>query len=169
LTRLDAAAAAKIHANDMPKLIRAIEVTLAARRPMTEQWEQPRDALTGYRVLRLGLNPPRAALYERLNRRAREMFEIGLVEETTQLAERYGFDCRALTSLGYVQAIAVLRGEMTRDEAVAATAQGHRNYAKRQLTWFRGDAAIQWLAGFGSDAEVQSEVAGLVERHLATR
>jgi tRNA dimethylallyltransferase len=167
LARLDVAAAAKIHANDMPKLIRAIEVTLAARRPMTEQWQQPRDALTGYRVLRLGLNPPRAVLYERLNRRAREMFEMGLVEETTQLVARYGFDCRALTSLGYAQAVQVMRNEMNRDEAIAATAQGHRNYAKRQLTWFRGDAAIQWLAGFGSDAKIQGEVVGLVERHLA--
>ena len=153
LTRLDPAAAAAIHANDAPKLIRAIEVTLAARSPITQQWKaQPRDPLTGYRIVRLGLNPPRAALYDRINRRAAEMFDSGLVEETTQLVERYGFDCRPLTSLGYAQAIAVLRGEMTRDQAIAATAQGHRNYAKRQLTWFRKDAAIHWLPSFGADA-----------------
>jgi tRNA dimethylallyltransferase len=166
LTRLDPAAAAKIHANDTPKLIRAIEVTLAARKPITEQWQQPRDPLTGYRILRLGLNPLRAALYDRINRRAAEMFDMGLVEETTQLVETYGFECRPLTSLGYAQAIQVIRGEINRDEAVASTAQRHRNYAKRQLTWFRKDAAIQWLAGFGSDAETQRESLALVEQHL---
>jgi tRNA dimethylallyltransferase len=167
LTRLDSAAATLIHANDTPKVIRAIEVTLAARAPITEQWEKPRDALTGYRVLRLGLNPPRAELYKRINCRAVEMFERGLVEETTQLVERYGFECRALTSLGYSQAIAVLRGGLTRDEAIADTAQGHRNYAKRQLTWFRKDLAIQWLSGFGPDEEIQRQSRSLVAKHLA--
>jgi tRNA dimethylallyltransferase len=166
LARLDPAAAARIHTNDTPKVIRAIEVTLSARAPITREWERGRDALTGYRILRLGLNPPRAALYDRINRRAAEMFDRGLVEETTQLVERYGFECRALTSLGYAQAVQVLRGELIRDQAVAATAQGHRNYAKRQLTWFRKDPAIHWLTGFGSDDEIQHEAMTLVARHL---
>ncbi|MGA1984087.1 MAG: tRNA (adenosine(37)-N6)-dimethylallyltransferase MiaA [Acidobacteriaceae bacterium] len=166
LTRLDPAAAALIHANDTPKIIRAIEVTLAARAPITQQWQQGRDALTGCRILRLGLNPPRADLYARINRRAYEMFDRGLVEETTQLVETYGFDCRAFTSLGYAQAIAVLRNQITREEAVALAAQGHRNYAKRQLTWFRKDPAIQWLPGFGSDPDIIREATILVAAHL---
>src|SRR5437868_6690304 len=149
LARLDPAAADMINANDTPKVIRAIEITMAGRDPMTHQWSQPRDPLTGYRILRLGLNPPRAELYARINRRATEMFDRGLVEETTQLVETYGFDCRQLTSLGYAQAVQVIRGEITRDEAVAQCAQGHRNYAKRQLTWFRKDAEMHWLAAFG--------------------
>jgi tRNA dimethylallyltransferase len=167
LARLDPAAAALIHANDTPKVIRAIEVTLTARQPISRQWEdQPRDPLTGYRILRLGLNPPRADLYARINRRAREMFEIGLVEETTQLVETYGFECRPLTSLGYAQAIQVLRGEITHDQAIAACAQGHRNYAKRQLTWFRKDPLIHWLPSFGSDDDTGREAIALVARHL---
>jgi tRNA dimethylallyltransferase len=166
LNRLDPAAATLIHANDTPKIIRAIEVTLSARQPITRQWEQARDALTGFRVLRLGLNPPRPALYARINTRAAEMFDRGLVEETTQLVERYGFDCRPLTSLGYAQAIAVLRNELTREEAVTLTAQGHRNYAKRQLTWFRKDPAIHWLPSFGGDDDTQSEAIALVARQL---
>jgi tRNA dimethylallyltransferase len=167
LTRLDPAAAALIHANDAPKVIRAIEVTLAARSPISRQWEdQPRDPLTGHRVLKLGLNPPREALYDTINRRAYQMFDRGLEQETTQLVETYGFDCRAFTSLGYAQAIAVLRGELTREEACAACAQGHRNYAKRQMTWFRKDAAIHWLPGFGSDSDTQSEALALVKKHL---
>jgi tRNA dimethylallyltransferase len=167
LTRIDPAAAALIHANDTPKVIRAIEVTLAARAPITQQWEQGRDALTGYRVLRLGLNPPRAELYDRINRRACEMFDRGLVEEATQLVETYGFECRAFTSLGYAQSIAVLRGELTRDQATAQAAQGHRNYAKRQLTWFRKDPEIHWLAGFGNDADTIAQAKTLVANHLA--
>jgi tRNA dimethylallyltransferase len=166
LTRLDPAAARLIHANDAPKIIRAIEVTLAARAPITRQWQLGRDALTGYRVLRLGLNPPRAALYDRINRRASEMFERGLVEETTQLVETYGFECRPLTSLGYAQAVAVLRNQLTREEAVAACAQGHRNYAKRQFTWLRKDPEIQWLPGFGSDPDTIQQATALVAAHL---
>jgi tRNA dimethylallyltransferase len=166
LTRLDPAASALIHANDTPKIVRAIEVTLAARQPITQQWEQGRDPLTGYRVLRLGLNPPRAALYDKINRRAYEMFASGLVEETTQLVETYGFECRPLTSLGYAQAIAVLRNEITREEAIKLAAQGHRNYAKRQLTWFRKDPEIQWLPNFGSEPDTIREATTLVAAHL---
>ena len=166
LARLDPTAANIIHANDVPKVVRAIEVTMAGRDAMTSQWRQPRDPLTGYRILRLGLNPPRAELYARINRRAAEMFDSGLLEETTQLVETYGFDCRPLTSLGYAQAIAVLRREMTRDEAVAACAQGHRNYAKRQLTWFRKDADMRWLTTFGTVPETQSEAHALVSNFL---
>jgi tRNA dimethylallyltransferase len=167
LVRLDPAAARSIHANDLPKVIRAIEVTLAARRPITAHWrEHAREPLTGYRVLRLGLEPTRAALYDHINRRAAEMFDRGLVEETARLVEEYGYDCRPLASLGYAQAIKELRAEITREQAVTLCAQGHRNYAKRQLTWFRRDTAIHRLAGFGSDAEVQSSAMALVEEHL---
>jgi tRNA dimethylallyltransferase len=166
LRRLDPKAAEIIHANDVPKVVRAIEVTMAGRDAMTRQWQQPRDPLVGYRILRLGLNPARAELYARINRRAAEMFDAGLVEETTQLVETYGFECRPLTSLGYAQAVAVIRGEMTRDEAVAACAQGHRNYAKRQLTWFRKDQQMQWLAAFGSDRESEAEARRLLGLHL---
>jgi tRNA dimethylallyltransferase len=137
LTRLDATAAAAIHANDVPKVVRAIEVSLAAEGPLTQQWQKGRDALTGYRILHLGLNPPRARLYERINQRAAAMFDRGLIEETERLIARYGEDCRPLTSLGYAEAAAVLKNELTREQAVAQAQQGHRNYAKRQLTWFR--------------------------------
>jgi tRNA dimethylallyltransferase len=165
LTRLDAEAAKAIHPNDVPKVIRAIEVSLAEA-PMTEQWKLGRDRLAGYRILRLGLNPPREQLYERINQRAAAMFDGGLMEETSRLMERYGRECRALGSLGYAQAAAVLAGEMTREEAVAAAQQGHRNYAKRQLTWFRREPEMHWLAGLGRDEAVAAEAERLVESHL---
>jgi tRNA dimethylallyltransferase len=178
LARLDPAAAKLIHANDAPKIIRAIEVTLSARQPITRQWQQPRDPLTGFRILSFCLNPPRAELYARINRRAAQMFDPpfdppqlggGLIEETAQILAQYGPDCRPLASLGYAQAAALLRGTLSRDQAIAAAQQGHRNYAKRQLTWFRKDPALHWLPGFGSDDEIQQQASALVAHHLKTR
>jgi tRNA dimethylallyltransferase len=162
LRRLDPRAAELIHANDAPKLIRSIEVTLTARKPQTAQWQAGREALRGYRVLQMGLAPERKQLYARINTRAAAMFERGLVAETTMLRERYGDACRALGALGYAQAMSVLRRELTLDEAIASAQQGHRNYAKRQGTWFRRESAMQWLAGFGDEAVVQQEALELV-------
>ena len=166
LRKLDLQAAERIHANDEPKLIRAIEVCLAAGRPMTEAWQAGRDPLRGFRVLRIGLEPDRARLYERLDARAEAMFRGGLVEETRRLLEKYGEEPRAFDSLGYRQARAVLRGEMTEAEAMAATQQGHRNYAKRQLTWFRREPEVRWLKGFGDDLAIAAQAAALVEQAL---
>jgi tRNA dimethylallyltransferase len=166
LTRLDTAAAAAIHPNDVPKAIRAIEVSLAAEEPLTQQWQKGRDALTGYRILRLGLNPPRTRLYERINQRAAAMFDRGLIEETERLIARYGADCRPLTSLGYAEAVAVLQNEITREQAVAQAQQGHRNYAKRQLTWFRREPNIHWLEGCGGDEDITDKALHLTARFL---
>ena len=112
LGRLDSAAGKKIHANDAPKLIRAIEVCLGSRQKMTELWKQGREPLQGFRILRLGLNPERAALYQRINQRANRMFESGLVEETAGLLEKYGDTAQALSSLGYRQAVQLVRGQI---------------------------------------------------------
>ena len=159
LLRIDPASAARIHANDVPKLIRAIEVCLAARKPMSEVLA--RDPLTGFRLLRIGLNPPRTKLYERLNQRCAEMFAAGLVEETRQLLARYG-PVKALDSLGYRQAREVLDGTCTVEAATAAAQQGHRNYAKRQLTWFRREPDVHWIEAFGDDAAAQRFASDLV-------
>jgi tRNA dimethylallyltransferase len=166
LRRLDPATAARIHANDVPKLIRAIEVCLAAGKPMSQV--MARDPLTGFRLLRIGLNPPRQALYDRLNQRAAAMFAAGLVEETRGLLERYG-PVKALDSLGYRQAIAVLDGTLTLPAAIEVAQQGHRNYAKRQLTWFRREPEVHWIAGFGDAAETLLEATELVQASLASR
>lgn len=157
LIRLDRAAAEKIHSNDTPKLIRAIEVCLASRQKMTELWKEGRDPLRGFRILRLGLDPDRAALYARINERAVLMFEQGLIDETKRLLEKYGDAPWPLSSLGYKQAVQLLRGEVTREQALQAAQQGHRNYAKRQLTWFRREPNVTWLKGFGDDAQVQEQ------------
>ena len=162
LLRLDRASAGKIHANDAPKLIRAIEVCLASRQKMSDLWQQGRDPLRGFRILRLGLEPERTALYDRINARAAQMFEHGLVEETKSLIAKYGAAVRPLTSLGYRQAMQLLHGELTKDQAVHAAQQSHRNYAKRQMTWFRREPEVRWLRGFGDDAAIQSEALRIV-------
>ncbi len=154
LRRLDPAAAEKIHANDKPKLIRALEVCLAERRPMTEAWKEGRDPLHGFRILRLGLNPDRSALYDRINRRAQTMFARRLVQETRQLLAKYGEAPPPMHSLGYKQAVQLLRGQIDSATALALAQQAHRNYAKRQMTWFRGEPEVMWLAGFGDDSEI---------------
>jgi tRNA dimethylallyltransferase len=163
LQRLDPTSAERIHPHDAAKLIRAVEVCLATRKPLSEVLA--RDPLTGFRLLRIGLNPPRPALYDRLNRRAAAMFADGLVEETRGLLERYG-PVKALDSLGYRQALTVLAGTVSREAAVSAAQQGHRNYAKRQLTWFRREPEVHWIEGFGDEAETLRVAAELVQSNL---
>ena len=163
LNRLDPAAARKIHANDEPKLIRTIEVCLASCQKMTALWAQGKDALQGFRVVRIGLNPDRELLYERINQRAEAMFAAGLVEETRRLWAKYGDSARPLTSLGYKQAGQLIRGEIDERSALQAAQQAHRNYAKRQMTWFRREPDVTWFTGFGNDPEVQSSVLSFVE------
>jgi len=167
LNKLDRAAADKIHPNDVPKLIRAIEVCLASREKMSELWQEGRDPLRGFRILRLGLDPDRAALYGRINQRARVMFETGLVEETRKLLEKYGPSARPLSSLGYKQAAQLVHGELTREQSIAAAQQAHRNYAKRQLTWFRREPDVTWLAGFGDEPQILEKATARVRDSLS--
>jgi tRNA dimethylallyltransferase len=157
LQRLDSSAAQRIHANDVPKAIRAVEVCLASRQPMSDLWQRGRDPLRGFRILRLGLSPDRGALYTRIDQRAARMFDAGLIEETKNLIAKYGEQARPLTSLGYKQAVQFLRGDLDRESAVCAAQQSHRNYAKRQVTWFRREPDVHWLAGTGDDPKIQAE------------
>ena len=157
LQRLDRAAAQKIHENDEPKLIRALEVAL-----LRKEQGGGREPLTGFRLLRIGLEPGRGALYERLNRRAAAMFADGLVAETRELQSRYGADAQGLRALGYREAAAVMAGTLSEQEAAAAAQQGHRNYAKRQMTWFRREPEVHWLTGFGDVDKVAEEATRLV-------
>jgi tRNA dimethylallyltransferase len=178
LRRLDSSAANRIHANDVPKVIRAIEVCLSSRqsssrssrpitrRTMTELWQEGREPLHGFRILRLGLNPDREALYARINQRAANMFDQGLIAETERLLAKHGAQARPLASLGYKQAVQFLRGELDRESALSAAQQAHRNYAKRQITWFRREPDVHWLAGFGDDPDIQAKAIAAVEQEV---
>jgi tRNA dimethylallyltransferase len=164
LTRLEPEAAARIHPRDTQKLMRALEVRVLTRVSIPPP--AAAEPLTGYRALVLGLSPERARLAEAIKTRTQEMFRAGsigggLIEEVSGLLAR---GCtgeeKPFESLGYQQALAHLRGEISLEDAVASTEIGTRQYAKRQWTWFRRDPRVQWLEGFGGDAEV-------IERCLA--
>jgi tRNA dimethylallyltransferase len=155
----DKAAANRIHQNDHQKLMRAIEL----RGRMTE----PRKALQGFRVLRIGLIPERAPLYRRINERTEWMFENGLLAETQALLDAgIAASAKALATLGYRQAVQVLTLGLPVAEAIADCQIRTRQYAKRQLTWFRADADLHCLAGFGDEMAVQQEAAALVGTFL---
>ncbi|HXG32088.1 MAG TPA: tRNA (adenosine(37)-N6)-dimethylallyltransferase MiaA [Bryobacteraceae bacterium] len=167
LRRLDPASAARIHPSDRHKLIRAVEVCLLLRRPLSEAFTLGRDRLEGFRVLKIGLDPPREALYQRLNERCRKMFEAGLVDETRRILELgYAPDVKPLGSHGYRQAVQMLRGELTYEQALYYAQRDTRRYAKRQWTWFRREPDIVWFRGFGDDPAVQQEVLERVRQFL---
>lgn len=163
LHRVDAAAAARIHVNDKAKLIRALEVCLQARRPMSELWSEGRPRLEGYQVFKIGLNPPRDALYERINTRVERMFDGGLLDEVRGLLDRgVPEGAKPFESVGYAEAVAVVRGRMTREQAIESTQTRTRHYAKRQITWFRRETDVRWLDGFGDDPNVQQKALAML-------
>jgi tRNA dimethylallyltransferase len=158
LSRLDAEAAQKISAADEQKLIRAIEVCLLAEMTLTELHRNGRAPLQGWRALKIGLAPGREALYERIHARTDAMLANGWLEEVRCLLDAgLPEDAKPFDFIGYRELREVLRGRLTLDEACAAIQQATRRYAKRQLTWFRREPAVHWLAGFGDEPLLQQE------------
>jgi len=169
LARLDAAAAARIQPRDTQKLIRALEVCILSKQPLSALHARGRAGLEGYRVTKLGLNPPRAQLYDRINRRVEGMFAAGLIEETqTLLHHPDAARIKPLGALGYGKACALLAGKASREEAVSATQAATRHYAKRQVTWFRREADITWFEGFGDDPHVQGRIMETLGRTMVS-
>ena len=165
LRRLDAVAAERILPRDTQKLIRALEVCIQARQPLSTLHARGRTGLEGFRVIKIGLAPPRAQLYERINRRVEGMFAAGLMEETRALLARPDAECiKSLGALGYRQASAALEGKTSQMEALGLTQIATRHYAKRQITWFRREADITWYEGFGDDPDVQRRIMETLSR-----
>jgi tRNA dimethylallyltransferase len=170
LTRFDSDTASRIHPHDIPKVTRALEVCLLARRPASEMFRAGRKALEGYRALKLGLLPDRDALYDRLNQRSAAMFEAGLADEVRRiLAMGYHASLKPFESHGYKQALQLLAGELTPREAVFYAQRNTRQYAKRQITWFRREAGMVWLRGFGEEAGIREAALERVESFLARK
>jgi tRNA dimethylallyltransferase len=156
LRRLDPAAAKRIHANDRNKLIRAIEICILSRRPLTEWHAQGTPALEGFTPVLIGLDPPREALYEVLNRRCEVMFESGLLNEVRGiLSAGYSENIKPFESLGYKQALLLLHGTYTFTQALQEMQMETRRYAKRQWTWFKKDTRVSWIPGFGHSPETE--------------
>ena len=168
LKRFDPVTAARIHANDVPKVTRALEICLTTRKPATEVFAMGKEPLEGFRILLLGLFPNRDVLYERLEKRLEVMFESGLVEETAGiLAQGYPETAKPFESIGYKQALQILKGELNRTEALYYARRDTRNYAKRQMTWFRRETGIQFISAFGDDPATAEAVEQRVRDFLA--
>lgn len=163
LSRLDPAAAARIHPNDKNKTMRALEVRLLEGAPISSMFERGRPALTGFLPIKIGLNPPRELLYASLNERARKMFDADLYKPSLAdevrrlLSAGVPPDAKPFESLGYKQALQMLQGRMTEQQAIDSTQQETRRYAKRQLTWFRKEPGVHWIDNFGDDPRAQTE------------
>lgn len=169
LRKRDPEAARRIHANDQQKLIRAIELTMLAGQPASKTQSVPRNAVQGFRVLKLGLAPERSALYRHLNERAVWMFNNGLLTETKALLEAgYGPEAKPMQSLGYKQAVKVLLKRLPIKQAVYECQKETRHYAKRQMTWFRSESRVEWLNGFGWEENIRDRALSMVEKFVCS-
>lgn len=158
LRRLDPETVSKIAPADEQKLIRAIEVCLLARKPVSELHREGRVPLEGWRALKIGLNPPRDQLIERIHSRTDAMVERGWLEEVKSLlASGTSEDAKPFDFIGYRELRGVLQKEISLVEAREAIQQATRRYAKRQLTWFRREQGVRWFSGFGDEPAVQVE------------
>jgi len=158
LKRLDPVTASKIAPADQQKLIRAIEVCLLARKPISELHREGRAPLEGWRVLKIGLNPPREKLNERIQSRTDAMLGRGWLEEVkTLLASGMSEDVKPFDFIGYRELRGVLQEKILLTEAREAIQQATRRYAKRQVTWFRKEQDVRWFSGFGDDPAIQSD------------
>jgi len=155
LARVDSEAAARIAPRDTQKIIRAIEMRLLAKKSVGEIHGSGRAGLEGYEVRKIGLSPPRAALYARINARVISMVEAGWIEEVRRLiAAGLPMDVKPFQFIGYAELREYIEGRISREEAIRRIQQATRNFAKRQITWFRKEPGVQWLAGFGDDPEI---------------
>jgi len=167
LTHLDRHAAAQIAPPDKQKLIRAIEICLLAKKPISEVHRAGRTPLTGWTVLKIGLQPEREDLYKRIHDRTDFMLQTGWLEEVSRLlSSSLPENAKPFNFIGYRELRSHLRGEITLNAAREAIQQGTRQYAKRQLTWFRREAGVRWLVGFGDDPAVQSRARDFLSRHV---
>jgi tRNA dimethylallyltransferase len=160
LERLDPSSAARIAPRDLPKVIRAIEVRLTTGRSLSSHLDAaPRRPIQGFKFNVVGLDPPREALYERIEVRVRQMWEVGLVEEVTQILESgVAPEANAFRAIGYRQVLEYIDGAISLDEAIMLTGRETRRYAKRQLTWFKKQHSLTWFDGFGSEDEMKERI-----------
>jgi len=165
LERVDKASAAKLFPRDYVRTTRALEVYFQTGRRLSEvQPERAAPPAFAGRIQIFALNPPRDELYRKINERAQIHFDQGLVEEVKLLrAAGLPDDTNALGAHGYRRVCEYLRGERTLESAIEQTRQDVRNYAKRQLTWFRREGGVIWLEGFGTDAQIQHHLSEILK------
>jgi tRNA dimethylallyltransferase len=147
LQQVDRASADRIHPNDTYRIIRALEVFAVTAESLTVYQQRHGFREKVFEPLEIGLSWPREVLYDRINRRVDLMISAGFMEEVRQLLARgYHRDLKSMQSLGYRHLAAVIDGEADLAEMVEKLKRDHRRYAKRQLTWFRAQAAAHWFS-----------------------
>jgi tRNA dimethylallyltransferase len=176
LARLDPASAARIAPRDTQKIIRAIEMRILAGKPVAEIFSAGRsyspdddrrkvrtNALEGYAITKIGLAPPRPALYARIDARVNEMLAAGWLDEVrTLVSSGIPVDAKPFQFIGYSDVRAHLEGRIPLAAAVANIQQSTRRFAKRQLTWFRREPDVHWLASFGDADETIAAALDLI-------
>ena len=164
LQRLDPASAARLHARDWSRVQRALEVRLQTGAPISQQQPaRPAPPAFAARLHVFALAPPRDELYARINTRAENHFQAGLIEEVSRLlGAGVPAASNALGAHGYRRVVEYLNGQRTLESAIEQTKLDVRHYAKRQLTWFRREPGVEWIEGFGDRAETQEHVAARV-------
>lgn len=163
LSEIDPPTAARLHANDTRRVLRALEIYYSTGAPMSQSAERTGENRELYDLTLISLNMPRARLYDRINRRVDMMCGQGLFEEVAGLiANGLNRECTAMQALGYKEIAQALAGEVSREEAISNLKQRTRNYAKRQLSWLRRDTRVNWL-----DIDENDTAATLTERAIA--
>jgi tRNA dimethylallyltransferase len=164
LARVDREAARRIAPRDTQKIIRAIEIRLLAGKPVAEIHRDGRARLEGYDVRKIGLLPPRAALYDRIDARVISMIEAGWIDEVRNLIARgVPAGAKPFQFIGYSELRARLEGRLPEQAAVKQIQQATRRFAKRQITWFRKEPAVHWLTGFGDEPAVMAAALALAQ------
>jgi tRNA dimethylallyltransferase len=167
LRRLDPAASERISPHDRQKLVRAIEVCVLAGQPVTTLHQGGREPLDGYAVFKIGLNPPRDELYQRIQNRVHLMLESGWrAEVAALLAQGAPKTAKPFEFIGYRQLREQAETGLPLPQTAAAIAQATRHYAKRQLTWFRRESGVNWFSGFGDAPSTVSAVMGYLQPFL---
>jgi tRNA dimethylallyltransferase len=163
LKRLDRESALRIAAGDTQKVMRAIEIRWLSGEPASALHRQGRTGLDDFRVLKIGLMPPRTALYQRIEQRVTGMLESGWLDEVKiLLGKGIAPTSKPFEFLGYSQLRDVLTGEMVFDEAIRQIQQATRRYAKRQMTWFRKEPDVQWIERFGDEPAAAADAFRLI-------
>jgi tRNA dimethylallyltransferase len=164
LMRLDPASASRIAPRDTQKVIRAIEMRILAEKPVGKIHGEGRRGLEGYAVRKIGLTPSREALYARIEERTESMIRDGWLDEVSRLmSEGISSDAKPFQFIGYSELRSHMNGQLTMESAVQKIQQATRQFAKRQLTWFRKEPAVHWLAGFGDDPKIAADALEFVK------
>jgi len=160
LKRVDPPAATRIAEKDKQKVVRALEVRLETGKPLSQHLlERPRHPLEGFGVHIVGLNPPRADLYRRIDERVHRMIDAGLLDEVRGLLQSgIPASAKPFEAIGYRHVIAEIDSCMPREETIRIIQRDTRRYAKRQMTWFRKESEVTWFDGPGDSEEIKNRV-----------